>query len=66
MTGAIRRLPELDVEPDQLAEAMVAEENLPMYHNNCRLADDADRRAAGDAHARGVDRAAERIGERPP
>ncbi len=23
---------------------MIAEENLPMYHNNCRLADDAERR----------------------
>ncbi len=44
MTGATRRLPELEVEPDQLAAAMVAEENLPMYHNNCRIADDADRR----------------------
>ena len=43
MTGATRRLPELDVEPDQLASAMIAEENLPMYHNNCRLADDAER-----------------------
>ena len=44
MTGATRRLPDLEVEPDQLAAAMVAEENLPMYDNNCRIADDADRR----------------------
>ena len=34
----------LELEPDQLAAAMIAEENLPMYRNNCRLADDVERR----------------------
>jgi alcohol dehydrogenase class IV len=43
-TAAIRRLPELELEPGQLAAAMVVDENLPMYRNNCRLADDAERR----------------------
>ena len=43
LSTAIRRLPELEVEPDQLATAMIAEENLPMYRNNCRLADDTER-----------------------
>ncbi len=44
LSGAVRRLPDLELEPDQLAAAMIAEENLPMYRNNCRLADDAERR----------------------
>jgi alcohol dehydrogenase class IV len=44
LSVAVRRLAELDLKPDQLAAAMVAEENLPMYRNNCRLADDVERR----------------------
>ena len=44
MPGATGRLPELDIDADLLDSAMVAEENLPMYRNNCRLADDTDRR----------------------
>jgi alcohol dehydrogenase class IV len=44
LSAAIRRLPALELEPDQIAASMVAEENLPMYRNNCRLADDAERR----------------------
>ena len=52
MTGVTRRLPELELEPDELAAAMVAEENLPMYHNNCRVADDAERRHLADGRSR--------------
>jgi hypothetical protein len=37
-------LPELVLEADQIAASMIAEENLPMYRNNCRLADDTQRR----------------------
>jgi alcohol dehydrogenase class IV len=44
LSAAIRRLPALELEPDQIAASMVADENLPMYRNNCRLADDAERR----------------------
>jgi alcohol dehydrogenase class IV len=44
LSVAVRRLPDLELEPDQLAAAMIAEENLPMYRNNCRPADDAERR----------------------
>lgn len=44
LTGAVGRLPELEIQPDELAAAMIAEENLPMYRNNCRIADDAERR----------------------
>jgi alcohol dehydrogenase class IV len=44
LSSAVRRLPELTLEADQIAASMIAEENLPMYRNNCRLADDAQRR----------------------
>jgi alcohol dehydrogenase len=44
LSAAIRRLPAPELAPDQIAAAMVAEENLPMYRNNCRVADDAERR----------------------
>jgi alcohol dehydrogenase class IV len=43
LSSAVRRLPELELEADQIAASMNAEENLPMYRNNCRLADDAQR-----------------------
>jgi alcohol dehydrogenase class IV len=44
LSTAIRRLPEPELDADQIAASMVAEENLPMYRNNCRVADDAERR----------------------
>jgi alcohol dehydrogenase class IV len=44
LSAAVRRLPMLELEAGQLAAAMIAEENLPMYRNNCRFADDAERR----------------------
>jgi alcohol dehydrogenase class IV len=36
---AVRGVGELSVSSPDLAAAMVAEENLPMYRNNCRIAD---------------------------
>ena len=62
---AIRRLPELELEPDQLAAAMVAEENLPMYRNNCRARRRRRAASARRAHARGLERPAERRGDGP-
>jgi alcohol dehydrogenase class IV len=44
LSAGVGRLPALELEPDQIATWMVAEENLPMYCNNCRVADDAERR----------------------
>jgi alcohol dehydrogenase class IV len=43
--AAVRRIGELPVSTPDLAAAMVAEENVPMYVNNCRLAGDAERAA---------------------
>ena len=44
LSSAVRRLPELELDAEQIAASMIAEENLPMYRNNCRLANDAQRR----------------------
>jgi alcohol dehydrogenase class IV len=41
---AVRRVGELPVSAPDLAAAMVAEENLPMYRNNCRIADARERK----------------------
>jgi alcohol dehydrogenase class IV len=41
--AAVRRVGELPVSAPDLAAAIVADENVPMYVNNCRLADDAER-----------------------
>jgi alcohol dehydrogenase class IV len=43
LANAIRRLPDLELEPGEIAASMIAEENLPMYRNNCRVADDRER-----------------------
>jgi alcohol dehydrogenase len=40
---AVRGVGELSVSSPDLAAAMVAEENLPMYRNNCRIADARER-----------------------
>ena len=42
--GVVAGLPEHDLDAGAIAEAMVAEENLPMYRNSCRLASDRERR----------------------
>ena len=42
----------LEVDVDDLADTMVAEENQPMYDNNCRHADDAERRELAAATLR--------------
>ena len=39
----VAALPDAALEPEPIAAAMVAEENLPMYVNACRPADDAQR-----------------------
>ena len=39
---AVRRVGPLDVDVEELALAMVAEENRPMYDNNCRRAGDGE------------------------
>ena len=41
--AVVQRVGHLQVTAEELAETMVAEENLPMYRNNCRLADDDER-----------------------
>ena len=56
LSAAIRRLPELELEPDQIAAAMVAEENLPMYRNNCRLGRRRRAAPAGGARPRRLER----------
>jgi hypothetical protein len=43
LPAAIGRLGDLPVSPRDLAAAMVAEENLPMYRNNCRIASAGER-----------------------
>jgi alcohol dehydrogenase class IV len=43
LPAAVRRAGELRVRVPDLAAAMVAEENLPMYRNNCRIADTRER-----------------------
>jgi alcohol dehydrogenase class IV len=43
LPAAIGRLGDLPVSPRDLAAAMVAEENLPMYRNNCRIAGAGER-----------------------
>ena len=40
---AVAALPAARLEPEPIAAAMVAEENLPMYVNGCRPADDQQR-----------------------
>ncbi len=39
----VAALPDHSLQAPVIAEAMVAEENLPMYGNNVRLASDAER-----------------------
>jgi alcohol dehydrogenase len=41
-TDAVRRAGALSVTAPDLAAAMVADENIPMYRNNCRVADDVE------------------------
>ncbi len=43
LPAAVRRAGELAVSVPDLAAAMVAEENLPMYRNNCRIPDARER-----------------------
>ena len=40
----VQRMPDTDLVANDIAEMMVAAENQPMFANNSRLADDADRR----------------------
>ena len=54
LPAAVGRVGALTVGADEIAATMVAEENLPMYANNCRLADDTERAALADGHARHV------------
>ena len=56
LSAAVRRLPALELEPDQIAAAMVAEENLPMYRNNCRRGRRRRAAPAGGAHPRRLER----------
>jgi alcohol dehydrogenase class IV len=53
--AAVRRVGQLSVSASDLASTMVAEENLPMYVNNCRLADDAERAALATSTLRAWD-----------
>jgi alcohol dehydrogenase class IV len=41
-TDAVRRAGALSVTAPELAAAMVADENIPMYRNNCQVADDVE------------------------
>jgi alcohol dehydrogenase class IV len=43
LPGAVTALPDADLDPHAIADAMVAEENRPMYDNSCRGADDRQR-----------------------
>ena len=43
LAAAVAALPDATLEPAPIAAAMVAEENLPMYVNGCRPADDGQR-----------------------
>jgi alcohol dehydrogenase class IV len=43
LAAAVAALPEVAMAPAPIAAAMVAEENLPMYVNGCRAADDGER-----------------------
>jgi alcohol dehydrogenase class IV len=43
LAAAVAALPDVAMAPASIAEAMVAEENLPMYANGCRQADDGER-----------------------
>jgi alcohol dehydrogenase class IV len=43
LAAAVAALPDVAMAPASIAAAMVAEENLPMYANGCRLADDGER-----------------------
>jgi len=43
LAAAVGALPDAPLEPAPIARAMVAEENLPMYVNGCRPADDGQR-----------------------
>jgi len=47
--AAVARVGPLGVDPDALADMMVAVENRPMYDNSCRLADDGERLALAEA-----------------
>ncbi len=42
--AVVRRAGPLEIDAESLAAAMIADENRPMYDNNCRLASDDDRR----------------------
>ncbi len=46
---AVHRLGELSLSVDDLAATMVAEENLPMYTNNCAIADERERAALAES-----------------
>jgi len=43
LANAVAALPDAALEPEPISSAMVAEENLPMYLNCCRPADDRQR-----------------------
>jgi len=49
LAGAVARVGPLDVAAHVIAATMVAEENEPMWANNCRRADDDDRLALATA-----------------
>jgi alcohol dehydrogenase class IV len=44
LAAAVAALPDAPLDPEPIADLMVAEENRPMYDNSCRSADDAARR----------------------
>ena len=50
--AVVRRVGPLDVDAESLAAAMIADENRPMYDNNCRLASDDDRRLLAETTLR--------------
>lgn len=49
LADAVARVGPLELSVDAIATTMVAEENRPMWANNCRRADDADRHALAAA-----------------
>jgi alcohol dehydrogenase class IV len=52
LPAAVRRAGALRVSSADLAAAMIAEENLPMYRNNCRVADTGERNELATATLR--------------
>ena len=48
----VQRAGPLEIDADSLAAAMIADENRPMYDNNCRLAGDDDRRLLAETTLR--------------